>query len=221
MERIPEEELMNDAAQARSYAEADFEEPHKRVPELFAECFKGIELRGKVLDLGCGPGDVTFRFASCFPNSEILAIDGAAEMIRLAQKRQAAEPEAGNITFMEGIIPAALIPPARYEAIISSSFLHHLHEPQVLWQTIKRAAREGTIIFVIDLLRPDTKKDASGLVELYCGTEPEILKRDFYNSLLAAFTQEEVRAQLKEAGLMELNVKAVSDRHQIIYGIKK
>ncbi len=220
MKRIIEAELMNDEAQARSYAEADFEDPHRRVLELFDERFKGRELRGNVLDLGCGPGDVTFRFAARFPEARILAIDGAVEMIRLAWKRKARERYGENITFEVGRIPGAAIPQITYDAIISSSFLHHLHEPHGLWQTITRHAGAGTIIFVIDLLRPETTEAARGFVEAYCGEEPEILKIDFYNSLLAAFSIDEVRRQLEEARLQGLTVEQVSDRHQIIYGIR-
>ncbi len=108
-----------------------------------------------------------------------------------------------------------------YEAIISSSFLHHLHRPHGLWQTIKEHAITGTIIFVIDLFRPASRKEAKRLVDAYARREPDILKRDFYNSLLAAFRPEEVRAQLREAGLMSLTVGPVSDRHMIIYGVKE
>jgi ubiquinone/menaquinone biosynthesis C-methylase UbiE len=221
MKRIPEAELMETVAQAESYAGADFEEPHRRDLELFAGRFKGHELRGNVLDLGCGPGDVTFRFASRFPEAKILAVDGAAEMLRLARKRKALESGGWNITFLQGLIPGAAIPTARYEAIISSSFLHHLHEPQGLWQTVIEHASSGTIIFVIDLLRPKSVAEARGFVESYCGEEPEILKVDFYNSLLSAFSMDEVRVQLEEAGLKELTVEQVSDRHQIIYGVRR
>ncbi len=221
MKRITESELMDDAEGARAYAKADFEEPHQRAIELFCRCFRERELRGRVLDLGCGPGDVTFRFAARFPESEILAVDGAGEMIRLAKERQAHEPEAGNIKFVRGIIPGAKIPDVEYEAIISSSFLHHLHRPHCLWQTIKGHAAIGTIIFVIDLFRPASKEEAQRLVDVYAHHEPDILKRDFYNSLLAAFRPEEVRAQLREAGLTSLTVGPVSDRHMIIYGVKE
>jgi len=221
MKRTLEPELMDDPVQARQYAEADFDEPHARVIELFCGAFAGREVSGPVLDLGCGPGDVTFRFAARFPEARILAIDGAAEMIRLARKRQIREPSGRNITFLQGIIPLAPIPRVRYAAIISSSFLHHLHDPLCLWNLIKEHSRPATLIFVIDLLRPHTKKDAERLLELYAAGEPEVLRTDFYNSLLAAFTPDEVRAQLREAGLTELGVEVVSDRHQVISGMIK
>ncbi len=55
MERVPELELMDDAAQAEAYARADFSEPHNHFVELFKQCFPG-PVQGAVLDLGCGPG---------------------------------------------------------------------------------------------------------------------------------------------------------------------
>jgi hypothetical protein len=54
-------------------------------------------------------------------------------------------------------------------------------------------------------------------VEAYAGAEPEILRRDFFNSLCAAFTPDEVRAQLREAGLA-LEVLDVEDRHLVARG---
>ena len=59
---------------------------------------------------------------------------------------------------------------------------------------------------------------AAELVERYCGGEPEILKRDFYNSLLAAYRPEEVRKHLFSTGFDFLKVDVVSDRHFVIWG---
>jgi hypothetical protein len=49
------------------------------------------------------------------------------------------------------------------------------------------------------------------------GNEDPVLKEDFYNSLCAAFTVDEVRAQLRVAGL-SLHVEKVTDRHMRIKG---
>jgi hypothetical protein len=70
----------------------------------------------------------------------------------------------------------------------------------------------------MDLLRPDTREQAAQLVEQYAQNEPEILRRDFFNSLLAAYRLDEVTAQLHQAGLSQLQVKVVSDRHFIVWG---
>ena len=83
---------------------------------------------------------------------------------------------------------------------------------------IKQLATTNTAIYVCDLYRPDTKQEANELVDQYANNEPEVLRKDFYNSLLAAFTPDEVRTQIDNAGLDSLNIDIVSDRHMLIYG---
>ena len=70
MKRIPEPELMDDPEQARAYALADFSEPHQAFIDHFARCFPRHRPR-RVLDLGCGPADVTIRFARAYPDCVI------------------------------------------------------------------------------------------------------------------------------------------------------
>jgi hypothetical protein len=55
-------------------------------------------------------------------------------------------------------------------------------------------------------------------VDRHAPDEPDVLRRDFCNSLCAAFTPDEVRRQLADAGLGRLVVEPVTDRHMVIYG---
>lgn len=213
---------MEEFDQASAYDKADFEEPHARVVELFDAEFSRKEVRGRILDLGCGPGDVSFRFARRFTSAEVIGIDGSAAMIALAEERKRREPMiAGRLTFLHALLQSGAVPPGPYEVILSTSLLHHLHSPGDLWRAVRRYASHGTRIFVVDLLRPSSPEKARDIVEKYAGDEPDILKRDFYQSLLAAFEPVEVRAQLREADLDELSVKVVSDRHFMVHGVRK
>jgi hypothetical protein len=45
------------------------------------------------------------------------------------------------------------------------------------------------------------------------------LRRDFYNSLLAAFTEDEIGAQLARMNLTRLLIDVVDDRHWVVSGI--
>ncbi len=47
---------------------------------------------------------------------------------------------------------------------------------------------------------------------------PLSCRQDFFNSLLAAYTVDEVHAQLARTGLGHLQVEAVSDRHLTVAG---
>jgi ubiquinone/menaquinone biosynthesis C-methylase UbiE len=123
-----------------------------------------------------------------------------------------------RIQLIQGLLPKLALPRKRYDVILSSSLLHHLHDPSVLWNTIARYSRTGTIVFVADLRRPRTKADAQRLTRELASGEPEVLRRDFHNSLLAAFTPEEVRGQLAANGLGTLTVECLGNRHLLIFG---
>ncbi len=219
MERVLEPELMEDEEQVLAYAEADFSEPHDHFVQLFAEKFPNDSVAGNVLDMGCGPGDISFRFARAFPECRVQGVDGSACMLDYANKRLVRSPDyRGRIEFIPGLFPDVELPRPNYSALISNSLLHHLPDAQILWSSIKRWAAPAAQIFVMDLMRPDNIEMARSFVGHYAAGEPEVLQRDFYNSLLAAFTLEELRLQLKLAGLQGLSVEAVSDRHLLAWG---
>lgn len=220
MQRQPEPELMTDEAQALAYARADFAEPHERFVGLFRECFLANAPRGTVLDLGCGPADVTWRFAAAFPHCRVDGVDGSPAMLKFGRETVRAHGLTGRIRLIEGYLPGAKLPEPSYDVVISNSLLHHLADPAALWNTIVSAAKPGASIFIMDLLRPASEAAAHLLVQTYSGNEPEVLQRDFYNSLLAAYTEEEITEQLGASGLSGLSIRAVSDRHLIIFGKK-
>lgn len=218
MDRVPEAELMEDSAQARAYAEADFDEPHAMFVRLWEEAFGGDALSGTVIDLGCGPADITVRFAERHPGVGIDGLDGSRAMLDCARERLQRHGLTSRIRLIHTRLPDPDLPSAAYDAVISNSLLHHLHDPAVLWQTIRTCARPGAPVLVMDLMRPETRADAEALVERYAVDAPPVLRHDFLHSLLAAWRPDEVREQLDAAGLPDLEIDTVSDRHLIIRG---
>ena len=218
MKRIPEPELMNEAEQAAAYAGADFEEPHARFIEVFRETFPNEEIEGTVLDLGCGPGDITIRFVRAFPGCTLHGVDGAVAMLDHGRSRLVREDLVGRVDLIEAYLPGAALPLESYDAVISNSLLHHLHDPMVLWDTVNQYAKSDAPVFIMDLLRPSSREQALALVDEYAANEPEILRHDFFHSLLAAYRVDEVSGQLRMAGLDGLVVRQISDRHLLIHG---
>jgi SAM-dependent methyltransferase len=218
MERIPEPELMDDEAQARAYAEADFEEPHSRFVAQLRERLPGLPAAGTALDLGCGPADVTLRVARAFPGWSIDGLDGSAAMLRYGRAAVARAGVAPRVTLVQARLPDACAPRDCYDLVFSNSLLHHLRDPLVLWQCVGRWLAPGGAVFVMDLMRPESPAAAQQLVDTYAAGEPDILRRDFFNSLRAAYRVEEVRQQLRVAGLAPLSVASASDRHFVVWG---
>lgn len=216
LERVPEPELMDDSAQARAYAEADFSEPHQAFVEHFRRRFPAFA-GGKVVDLGCGPADVTLRFARAYPAAHILGVDGAQAMLALAREAVERAGLGGRIRFACLRLPAPALP-GGFDGVISNSLLHHLADPQALWAAVRQAARPGAPVLVMDLMRPESEAELERLVAAYAAEAPEVLRRDFRNSLRAAYRPEEVEDQLPRAGLGGFRVEVVSDRHLLAWG---
>lgn len=209
---------MLDDEQALAYARADFDAAHSIYPQLFRERFPKFPRKAFVLDLGCGPCDVTRRFARLSTDWKIDAVDGSPAMLDQARQNLKRRRLQHRVRLIRGRLPNLTLPRKRYDVILASSLLHHLSDPSALWKTVSAYARRETIVFVMDLRRPHRKRDAHELVEEYSAGEPEVLRRDFHNSLLAAFTPGEVRQQLAAARLGHLTVEPLGDRHLLVFG---
>jgi SAM-dependent methyltransferase len=219
MKRIPEpDDLMDDAEQALAYAQEDFAEAR----ELFLAHFARLHddrPRGSILDLGCGPADIPLALAAQYPDLHIDAVDGAEAMLAHAREALRRQPGlAGRMQVICDYLPSAKLPRRHYDAVVSNSLLHHLHDPGDLWNTVQQCARSGAAICVMDLLRPQDETTLETLVTEHASTAPDVLRRDFRNSLYAAYTTDEVRTQLATAGLAGLAVQQVSDRHLLVAG---
>jgi SAM-dependent methyltransferase len=105
------------------------------------------------------------------------------------------------------------------DAAVSNSLLHHVPNPLQFWYRLRQLVKSGSPVLVMDLLRPESPEEAQAIVDRYAAQEPEILRRDFYRSLLASFTEDEVAAQLAEMNMSRLMIDVVDDRHWVVSGI--
>lgn len=218
MLRTTEPELMLDQAQVVAYAAADFAESDNQFVLRFFELF-GSQRAVGIMDLGCGPGNITLLLAAACPDCDIVGVDGSAAMLAIASDRASeAAYNTARVRFVEVILPDKSLADNSVQVVVSNSLLHHLHDPAVLWQAMAQAAAPGAAVLVRDLRRPESKDKAREIVSTYAGDAPEVLQLDFYNSLLAAFEVEEVVSQLSIAGLDGLQVSAVSDRYLEVSG---
>ena len=216
MERILEPELMDDERQSLAYAKANFSASNQLFVDSVIRDFSD-RLR-TVVDIGCGPADVVIRLARAVPGSNITAIDGSAPMIALAREAVRAAGLEARITLVHGYVPGAALPDRSYDGILSKDLLHHVPQPSSLWKEIARLGKPGAAVYVMDLIRPPTAEDARRIVDSVAASEDPILREDFYHSLCAAFTMDELREQLAVEGL-DLDVVKAGDRHMLVKGL--
>ena len=105
----------------------------------------GLRPGMRVLDVGCGPGDVSFVAAGLVgPTGSVLGVDAAPEMVGLARAR-AAEKGLSTVHFMQTAIDAiALDEPV--DAVIGRLILMHLPDPAATLRQLSNWVRPGGVI---------------------------------------------------------------------------
>lgn len=220
VDRVLEPELMDQRSQALAYARADFSEPNQAFCNFLVERFPNLPKACRVVDLGCGPADIVRRLAMMKPEWTFTAIDGAVAMLEQARVVLQDLEVSARVQLVTARLPdlPVAVTQERYDVVLSNSLLHHLADPSVLWTTLRALAKPTATVLVGDLLRPQSPAAAQALVDTYAAGQPEILRRDFFQSLCAAFRPEEIIAQLETAGLGDLQLEQVSDRHGYVFG---
>lgn len=175
MRRTPEPEIMLDQEQSESYFKNDRDKPKRLFNHFHLRMMEPIG-KGSIVDLGCGPGDLTIEVSQANPEATIDAIDASPAMLDLATI-------APQVTFKQMAITDVN---DKYDRVISSMTLHHFHNPLEFWETVKRIGPKD--VFVFDMVRPITELDLKSIIHANGPFTDEIFKLDFENSLRASFT---------------------------------
>ena len=220
-QRVPEPELMEDPDQAAAYSGADFADAHDSLVNDLLRRFPDLGSHGcRLVDLGCGPADVTVRLARALPAATVVGVDAGPVMLALAEQRVRRVGLEDRVTLVRARLSPTLSDAlGPFDVVVANSVLHHLRDPDDLWTAVGALGREGAVVHVADLVRPADSLAVDALVARYASTEPSVLREDFARSLAAAYRPEEIAAQLERVGLgAHLQIEVVSDRHLVVWG---
>jgi ubiquinone/menaquinone biosynthesis C-methylase UbiE len=218
MERTPERELMTDLDQAAAYAAANFAEVNAPIAGWFQSRFSPLGAGSRLLDIGCGTADITIRLVAAYPGITALGIDGSEAMLSFGRDLVRKAGLESRIALEHRYFPDPGLEETGFDAVTASNLLHHISDTASFWRAAQRCAKPGAPIMVADLRRPPDPEAAKRLVEQYAWRAMPPLRRDFLNSLHAAYSAEEVRQQLREAGVQGLTVEDAGSLHLVVWG---
>jgi ubiquinone/menaquinone biosynthesis C-methylase UbiE len=210
LERILEPEVMDTPEEARDYDAMD----HAQVNRVFvADFLAKWDGRGPIVDVGTGTAQIPIEFCRQSPKGEIVAVDAAAHMLKLANENVRLSGFAHRITCQ--LVDAKRMPFAdrSFAAIMSNSIVHHIPEPKTVFAEIARIAMPEATIFVRDLLRPSDMATLNHHVETYAAGANAHQKKMFAESLHAALTVDEVKKLVADVGFDPSGVRQTTDRH--------
>ena len=229
MERTVEPELMEREDQVNSYAKADFSEGEnnliKQIDHYLIKnniCLNEKEL---IVDLGCGPGNISEKLSIKWPKANVVGIDGSKEMIRIAELNKKNSLNRGrlkNLRYICADIKSLKLSEISFgkniSLLVSNSLIHHITYLENFFNCIERLSSDLTINFHKDLKRPNDEKSALYLKEK-CGEKyNDILTNDYYASLKASYTAKELKNFIFENKLSSLEAFEEGDQYLVIYG---
>ncbi len=222
--RVLEPEVMDSPEEAAEYDGMD----HSAVNQVFVDDLLGAMLvqrstptaseqpgcSTRVLDVGTGTALIPIELCQRDEfDGTVVAVDLAKEMLNLAHQNI---EDAGLVKWVQvKIIDAKSLPfePREFDAVMSNSIVHHIPEPFEVLREMLRVVKPGGVLFVRDLLRPETEAEVERLVARYAGEESARSQQLFRQSLHAALTVAEMAALAADVGLPRGCVSQTSDRH--------
>ena len=222
LNRKLEPEVMDTHEEAHDYDSMNHEGVNRRFVDDFLKFCFGTPLNGrlvdsttplKVLDVGTGTAQIPIELCLRPVTCRVHAIDLANEMLKLAVVNVAHVGLTETIQLELVDAKKMTYSDRSFDAVISNSIVHHIPEPRAVFAEMSRVLAVGGVLFVRDLLRPETDAEVEHLVATYAGQENAHSQQMFRDSLHAALTLAEVRELAREINIPESAVAQTTDRH--------
>lgn len=163
---------------------------------------KGIE-KGKVLDVGTGPGIFPIFLSKALPNVQFKAIDLSPVMVEISRKNSMEAGLRDKIDFQMGSAYSLPCEDHSLDLLLCINTLHHLDQPVTFFNEVARALKEGGGFVIVDFHRDSSPFLIWGfnvLWKLFFKSHPRA-KEGFLESIRSSYTLEECQNFLKESML--------------------
>jgi tRNA (cmo5U34)-methyltransferase len=115
----------------------------------------------KVLELGCGTGNLSLLLAQKYPAAFLTLVDGSPEMVALTRSRlgDAGLPPINEPEFVAARFEDLALPDASFDLVVSSISLHHVVDKGSLYRRIRSHLRSGGRFCFADQIRGEPESN--------------------------------------------------------------
>ena len=189
------EEAFSDIEKAREFAE----ESKKRAGKMyngFLKQLKALDVKGRYLDVGAGPGILTAIVAENFPDVHITALEVSKAMVSIAKEYINEKNLTDRVTFVVGDASDEEImkEQGEFDLVYSTYSMHHWKEPKENIRAQLRAVKKNGTLVIYDLKRVSWLYYLPG-------------NSGFMRSIRAAYLPEEIKGVLKKLDIDRYEIK--------------
>jgi 2-polyprenyl-3-methyl-5-hydroxy-6-metoxy-1,4-benzoquinol methylase len=179
----------------RKYAEG-----HKKYAGLMyrgmMKNVRGLDLSGRFLEMGAGPGFLAMVMAREHPDVSITAVDVSPDMAEVAREYILENKLADRINYIVGDVGDRELMQrlGRFDFVYATYSLHHWKEPEDSIRNLWDAVGEGGVMYIYDFRRLGWLRALP-------------IKDGIIESMKAALTPDEIRAVFREIGITDYRIK--------------
>lgn len=138
------------------------EQVQKNIPcynqmiEVLINAIPDTKENPKILDLGCGTGNITQKVKEKFPNAKVTCLDLSENMIDIAKEKL---NKYEDIEYIVGDFTQTIFS-EKYDAIISSLALHHIpndEEKEAMYKAIYDSLDNKGVFYNADVIKANSK----------------------------------------------------------------
>ena len=140
--RAPEKEGEQDTGAVRAYNQTCSWIPFKVLRFFIMRRLKHLRPAGKLVDIGCGSGQLAILIGERYPGLEVQGLDVNPDMIGTAEKNRE-QASAGNVSFILGDVQSLPFDDEHFDVVVSSLSLHHWENAGKALSEIRRVLKPG------------------------------------------------------------------------------
>jgi len=189
-----QDEFFSSIDDARNYAESAKKSMMRY--KAFLANLQSLDIKGKYLEVGAGPGVLTVEIARTYPEVEITALELLPDMVTVGREYVAENKLDNRIKFVVGDVEDEkfIHSLGEFDLVYSTYSLHHWTNPDKAVVNLYSAVNKGGMLYIYDLRR---------VWWLYWIP----IKNGFFNSIRASYLLNEIKLMLSELGIQNTEIQ--------------
>lgn len=168
---------------------------------------------GRFLEVGCGTGRISTGVAKYTDGITVKGVDLSTNMLKVAEKVAREEKVSDKVSFAEADAKALPFDDNSFDAVFCHNMLHHIPEPLPVLKEMARVVKKDGAFLVRDLVRKPPL--IAGLhVNTFGLTYNRLMKKEYLDSIRAAFSEDEFKEFVNSIGLDGVRITRQFITHQ-------